>query len=399
MKFVDEATIRVEAGDGGNGVVSFRREKYIPKGGPDGGDGGDGGNVFMIADNNLNTLVDYKFTKFYKAERGQNGMSSDCTGAKGADIILKVPVGTRITDKETGEVLGDLRHEGDLLRVAKGGYHGFGNTHFKSSTNRAPRQKTNGTAGERRILELELLLVADVGLLGLPNAGKSTFIRSVSAARPKVADYPFTTLVPNLGVVKTGDGESFVIADVPGLIEGAAQGAGLGHRFLRHLERCRVLLHLVDAMPVDGSDPVENAKVIEKELQEYAHDLYEKPRWLVVNKVDLLEGGEQEAQELIEKISNSLETKPERTFIISALQKQYTNELTHALQQLVDEVKQAELDAENNKDKNAADDFVWTEGAKHLKDPVNGASLDGMDDDFDDFYDDEDDGVEIVYQK
>lgn len=399
MKFVDEATIRVEAGDGGNGVVSFRREKYIPKGGPDGGDGGDGGNVFMIADNNLNTLVDYKFTKFYKAERGQNGMSSDCTGAKGADIILKVPVGTRITDKETGEVLGDLRHEGDLLRVAKGGYHGFGNTHFKSSTNRAPRQKTNGTPGERRILELELLLVADVGLLGLPNAGKSTFIRSVSAARPKVADYPFTTLVPNLGVVKTGDGESFVIADVPGLIEGAAQGAGLGHRFLRHLERCRVLLHLVDAMPVDGSDPVENAKVIEKELQEYAHDLYEKPRWLVVNKVDLLEGGEQEAQELIEKISNSLETKPERTFIISALQKQYTNELTYALQQLVDEVKQAELDAENNKDKNAADDFVWTEGAKHLKDPVNGASLDGMDDDFDDFYDDEDDGVEIVYQK
>lgn len=399
MKFVDEATIRVEAGDGGNGVVSFRREKYIPKGGPDGGDGGDGGNVFMIADNNLNTLVDYKFTKFYKAERGQNGMSSDCTGAKGADIILKVPIGTRITDKETGEVLGDLRHEGDLLRVAKGGHHGFGNTHFKSSTNRAPRQKTNGTPGERRILELELLLVADVGLLGLPNAGKSTFIRSVSAARPKVADYPFTTLVPNLGVVKTGDGESFVIADVPGLIEGAAQGAGLGHRFLRHLERCRVLLHLVDAMPVDGSDPVENAKVIEKELQEYAHDLYEKPRWLVVNKVDLLEGGEQEAQELIEKISNSLETKPERTFIISALQKQYTNELTHALQQLVDEVKQAELDAENNKDKNAADDFVWTEGAKHLKDPVNGASLDGMDDDFDDFYDDEDDGVEIVYQK
>ena len=399
MKFVDEATIRVEAGDGGNGVVSFRREKYIPKGGPDGGDGGDGGNVFMIADNNLNTLVDYKFTKFYKAERGQNGMSSDCTGAKGADIILKVPVGTRITDKETGEVLGDLRHEGDLLRVVKGGHHGFGNTHFKSSTNRAPRQKTNGTPGERRILELELLLVADVGLLGLPNAGKSTFIRSVSAARPKVADYPFTTLVPNLGVVKTGDGESFVIADVPGLIEGAAQGAGLGHRFLRHLERCRVLLHLVDAMPVDGSDPVENAKVIEKELQEYAHDLYEKPRWLVVNKVDLLEGGEQEAQELIEKISNSLETKPERTFIISALQKQYTNELTHALQQLVDEVKQAELDAENNKDKNAADDFVWTEGAKHLKDPVNGASLDGMDDDFDDFYDDEDDGVEIVYQK
>lgn len=399
MKFVDEATIRVEAGDGGNGVVSFRREKYIPKGGPDGGDGGDGGNVFMIADTNLNTLVDYKFTKFYKAERGQNGMSADCTGAKGSDIVLKVPVGTRITDKETGEVLGDLRNEGEILRVAKGGRHGFGNTHFKSSTNRAPRQKTNGTPGERRILELELLLVADVGLLGLPNAGKSTFIRSVSAARPKVADYPFTTLVPNLGVVKTGDGESFVIADVPGLIEGAAQGAGLGHRFLRHLERCRVLLHLVDALPVDGSDPLENARVIENELKEYAHDLYEKPRWLVVNKVDLLEGGESEAQELIERISNALETKPERTFVISALQKQYTNELTYALQELVDSVKQAEKEALENKDKNAADDFVWTEGAKNLKDPVNGAALDDMDDDFDDFFDDEDSGVEIVYQK
>lgn len=402
MKFVDEATIRVEAGDGGNGVVSFRREKYIPKGGPDGGDGGDGGSVFMLADTNLNTLVDYKFTKFYKAERGQNGMSADCTGAKGADIILKVPVGTRITDKETGEVLGDLRKEGDLLRVAKGGRHGFGNTHFKSSTNRAPRQKTNGTPGERRILELELLLVADVGLLGLPNAGKSTFIRSVSAARPKVADYPFTTLVPNLGVVKTGEGESFVIADIPGLIEGAAQGAGLGHRFLRHLERCRVLLHLVDALPVDSSDPVTNAQVIEKELKEYAHDLYEKPRWLVLNKVDLLPGGEDEAKELLEKIAAGLETKPERTFIISALQKQHTNELTYALQELVDSVKAQEQEQEAAGDAAAqqADKFVWTEGAKDLKDPVNGAKVKGdFDDDDDDFFTTEEEGVEIVYQK
>lgn len=398
MKFVDEATIRVEAGDGGNGVVSFRREKYVPKGGPDGGDGGDGGSVFLLADTNLNTLVDYKFTKFYKAERGQNGMSSDCTGAKGQDIILKVPVGTRVTDKETGEVLGDLRKEGDLLRVAKGGFHGFGNTHFKSPTNRAPRQKTNGTPGERRILELELLLVADVGLLGLPNAGKSTFIRSVSAAKPKVADYPFTTLIPNLGVVKTGNGESFVIADVPGLIEGAAQGAGLGHRFLRHLERCRVLLHLVDAMPVDESDPVANAQIIEKELKEYAHDLYEKPRWLVINKVDLLEGGEQEAQELIEKISNALETKPERTFVISALQSQHTKELTYALQELVDQVKQAEKEAEQAP---KAENFVWTEGEKNLRDPVTGAAFDPNADEFadDDFFDDEEDGVEIIYQK
>lgn len=404
MKFVDEATIRVEAGDGGNGVVSFRREKYIPKGGPDGGDGGDGGNVFLLADTNLNTLVDYKFTKFYQAGRGQNGMSSDCTGAKGQDIILKVPVGTRVTDKETGEVLGDLRKEGELLRVAKGGRHGFGNTHFKSSTNRAPRQKTNGTPGERRILELELLLVADVGLLGLPNAGKSTFIRSVSAARPKVADYPFTTLVPSLGVVKTGDGESFVIADVPGLIEGAAQGAGLGHRFLRHLERCRVLLHLVDANPVDGSDPVTNAQVIEKELKEYAHDLYEKPRWLVLNKVDLLEGGEAEGQELLQKIAAGLETAPERTFIISALQKQKTNELTYALQELVDNVKQAEREAEAAAAASGkkAESFVWTEGEQNLKDPVNGAQFSGepeLDDEDDDFFLDEEEGVEIVYQK
>ena len=404
MKFVDEATIRVEAGDGGNGVVSFRREKYIPKGGPDGGDGGDGGNGFLLADTNLNTLVDYKVTKFYQAGRGQNGMSSDCTGAKGQDIILKVPVGTRVTDKETGEVLGDLRKEGELLRVAKGGRHGFGNTHFKSSTNRAPRQKTNGTPGERRILELELLLVADVGLLGLPNAGKSTFIRSVSAARPKVADYPFTTLVPNLGVVKTGDGESFVIADVPGLIEGAAQGAGLGHRFLRHLERCRVLLHLVDANPVDGSDPVTNAQVIEKELKEYAHDLYEKPRWLVLNKVDLLEGGEAEGQELLQKIAAGLETAPERTFIISALQKQKTNELTYALQELVDNVKQAEREAEAAAAASGkkAESFVWTEGEQNLKDPVNGAQFSGepeLDDEDDDFFLDEEEGVEIVYQK
>ena len=238
MKFVDEATIRVEAGDGGNGCVSFRREKYVPRGGPDGGDGGDGGNVFVVTDSNLNTLVDYRFTKFYKAERGQNGMSSDCTGARGQDIYLKVPVGTRITDAETAEVLGDLRKENEVLCVARGGRHGYGNTHFKSPTNRAPRQKTNGTPVERRILDLELLLVADVGLLGLPNAGKSTFIRAVSAARPKVADYPFTTLVPNLGVVKTGNGESFVIADVPGLIEGASEGAGLGHRFLQPPHSC-----------------------------------------------------------------------------------------------------------------------------------------------------------------
>lgn len=388
MKFVDEATIRVEAGDGGNGCVSFRREKYIPRGGPDGGDGGDGGHVFLHADNNLNTLVDFKFTKFYKAGRGENGSSADCTGARGEDIILKVPVGTRVTDAETAEVLGDLRQEGDVLCVARGGRHGYGNTHFKSSTNRAPRQKTNGTPGERRVLELELLLVADVGLLGMPNAGKSTFIRSVSAARPKVADYPFTTLVPNLGVVKTSQGESFVIADVPGLIEGASEGAGLGHRFLRHLERCRVLLHLVDIMPVDGSDPCENAKIIEQELKQYAHDLYEKPRYLVVNKIDLV--SEDEAKERAKAIADSLEVKPEKIFMISALNKSNLNELLHEVQDLVDTMKQEEIEKQNQKDdvESQSQNFVWTE--PEVK--VNPHFTD-EDDDFDD-----DDGPEFIYR-
>lgn len=380
MKFVDEATIRVEAGDGGNGCVSFRREKYVPRGGPDGGDGGNGGNVYIIADNNLNTLVDYKFTKFYKAERGENGSSADCTGAKGADITLKVPVGTRVSDEQTGEVLGDLRKVGDQICVARGGRRGFGNTHFKSPTNRAPRQKTNGTPGERRVLILELLLVADVGLVGLPNAGKSTFIRSVSAAKPKVADYPFTTLVPNLGVVTTGQGESFVIADVPGLIEGASEGAGLGHRFLKHLERCRVLLHLVDMAPADGSDVVKNVTIIENELKEYAKELYDKPRFLALNKSDLV--SEEEANEYLRQIVDSLEVKPLKTFIISALNKDNINELLYALQALVDEVKQQEaLQGEEEKE------FVWTEGKNEAE---------YLHDDYDPL--DNDDGPEFIYR-
>lgn len=381
MKFVDEATIRVEAGDGGNGCVSFRREKYVPRGGPDGGDGGDGGNVYVVTDSNLNTLVDYRFTKFYKAERGQNGMSSDCTGARGQDIYLKVPVGTRITDAETAEVLGDLRKENEVLCVARGGRHGYGNTHFKSPTNRAPRQKTNGTPGERRILDLELLLVADVGLLGLPNAGKSTFIRAVSAARPKVADYPFTTLVPNLGVVKTGNGESFVIADVPGLIEGASEGAGLGHRFLRHLERCRVLLHLVDAMPVDGSDPARNAQIIEQELKQYAHDLFDKPRYLVLNKADLVSEGE--AQEILSRVVDALEVKPEETFIISALKNENLNSLLHKVQDLVDKVKEKERQSPEKAV--TSEEFVWTEPEKKVV-------LEEGDNDF------EDEGPEFIYR-
>lgn len=384
MKFVDEAVIKVEAGDGGNGVVSFRREKYIPRGGPDGGDGGDGGNVLIMADTNLNTLVDYRFTKFYKAERGENGSSADCTGARGADIILKVPVGTRITDVETGEVLGDLDKEGQMLTAARGGRHGFGNTHFKSSVNRAPRQKTNGTPGERRQLRLELLLVADVGLVGLPNAGKSTFIRAVSAARPKVADYPFTTLVPNLGVVKSGEGESFVIADVPGLIEGASEGAGLGHRFLRHLERCRVLLHLIDVLPPDESDPVRNAQVIEAELKQYAAELYLKPRFIALNKSDLIT--EDEAKALLERVVAGLEVKPERTFIISALNKASVNELVYALQELVDRVKN-EAAAPEDKPVFSDEDFVWTE--PEVRAPKSD----------DDDFDDEDDGPEFIYQR
>lgn len=382
MKFVDEAVIRVEAGDGGNGIVSFRREKYIPRGGPDGGDGGDGGNVYLRADTNLNTLVDFRFTKFYKAERGKNGGTSDCTGAKGEDKVLLVPVGTRVTDVATGEVIGDLRKEGEGLCVARGGRHGYGNTHFKSATNQAPRQKTNGTPGERRQLKLEMLLVSDVGLVGLPNAGKSTFVRSVSAAKPKVADYPFTTLVPSLGVVKTSEGRSFVIEDIPGLIEGASEGAGLGHRFLKHLERCRVLVHLVDVHPVDESDPVENVMIIENEIKQYAHELYNKPRWLVANKVDL--GTEEEARETLDRIIESVEVKPERTFIISGLNKTGVPELLYALQELVDEVK---LKEQQEPEKPKADNFVWTEPEL----PEN-----RFDDDDD--FEDEEDGPEFIYK-
>ncbi len=382
MKFVDEAVIRVEAGDGGNGIVSFRREKYIPRGGPDGGDGGDGGNVYLRADTNLNTLVDFRFTKFYKAERGKNGGTSDCTGAKGEDKVLLVPVGTRVTDVATGEVIGDLRKEGEGLCVARGGRHGYGNTHFKSATNQAPRQKTNGTPGERRQLKLEMLLVSDVGLVGLPNAGKSTFVRSVSAAKPKVADYPFTTLVPSLGVVKTSEGRSFVIEDIPGLIEGASEGAGLGHRFLKHLERCRVLVHLVDVHPVDESDPVDNVMVIENEIKQYAHELYNKPRWLVANKVDL--GTEEEAQETLQRIIDAVEVKPEKTFIISGLNKTGVPELLYALQDLVDEVK---LKEQQEPEKPKAENFVWTEPEL----PEN-----RFDDDDD--FEDEDDGPEFIYK-
>ncbi|WP_367106124.1 Obg family GTPase CgtA [uncultured Psychrobacter sp.] len=286
MRFIDEAVVTVKAGDGGNGIASFRREKYVPRGGPDGGDGGSGGDVYVIADDNTNTLVDYRYTRRYDAGRGENGQSKNCSGKGADDIFLPVPIGTTIIDTETDEVLGDMIEEGQTLLIAKGGDGGLGNTHFKSSTNQAPRKATSGFDGELKVLKFELKVVADVGLVGLPNAGKSTFIRQVSAAKPKVADYPFTTLVPNLGVVDIGRHRSFVMADIPGLIEGASEGAGLGIRFLKHVARTRRLLHLVDVQPIDGSDPVENANIILNELERFSPELANLPQILVLNKID-----------------------------------------------------------------------------------------------------------------
>jgi len=348
MKFFDEARIEVMAGDGGNGAATFRREKYIPKGGPDGGDGGHGGHVFAVADRNINTLVDFRYTRMFRAERGENGGSSDCYGKGGEDIYMRMPVGTIITDTDTGERIADLSHDGKQVLVARGGRGGLGNLHFKSSTNRAPRKKTMGQAGERKSLSLELKVVADVGLLGLPNAGKSTFIRSVSAAKPKVADYPFTTLHPNLGVVRTDAGRSFVIADVPGLIEGAADGAGLGHRFLRHLSRTGVLLHLVDIAPFDPeADPVRDAKAIVAELEKYDPELAAKPRWLVINKIDLVEPEEREA-----RIRAFLDAygEPERWFAIAAINGENTRPLIFALQDYLDSLPKPEYEPDAEED-------------------------------------------------
>jgi GTPase len=289
MKFIDEAKIEVIAGDGGNGVASFCREKFRPFGGPDGGDGGKGGSIWAVADRNINTLVDYRYSKLHKARNGENGRGSDCYGKGADDVLLRMPVGTLITDFNTGEIVADMTDHEQVVLLAKGGEGGWGNIHFKSSTNRAPRQRTDGKEGERRELKLELKVLADVGLLGMPNAGKSTFITAVSNARPKIADYPFTTLHPNLGVVRVSHEKSFVIADIPGLIEGAAEGAGLGHQFLRHLQRTRLLLHIVDLAPFDDSvDPVKEAKAIARELKKYDASLFDKPRWLVLNKFDVI---------------------------------------------------------------------------------------------------------------
>ncbi|MGH8713279.1 MAG: Obg family GTPase CgtA [Casimicrobiaceae bacterium] len=297
MKFIDEARIEVIAGDGGDGAVSFRREKYVPRGGPNGGDGGRGGSIHAVADRNINTLIDYRYARIHRAKRGENGRGADQYGRGAEDIMLRMPVGTVITDAESGELVADLATDGQTALLAKGGQGGLGNLHFKSSTNRAPRQSTPGEQGEQRQLRLELKVLADIGLLGLPNAGKSTLIRAISAARPKVADYPFTTLAPNLGVVRVDDNKSFVVADVPGLIAGAADGAGLGHQFLRHLQRTRLLLHLVDLAPLDGdADPVADARAIVRELERYDRALHDKPRWLVLNKLDLIDPAERDAR-------------------------------------------------------------------------------------------------------
>ena len=335
MKFIDEAVIEVHAGKGGDGVASFRREKFVPRGGPDGGDGGRGGSIHVVADRNINTLIDYRYARIHRAKNGGKGQGSDCFGRSAPDIELRVPVGTVITDHETGEMLVDLAHHGARAVLARGGKGGLGNLHFKSSTNRAPRQFTRGEPGVSRKLKLELKVLADVGLLGLPNAGKSTFIRAVSAARPKVADYPFTTLHPNLGVVRVDERRSFVIADIPGLIEGAAEGAGLGHQFLRHLVRTRLLLHLVDIAPHEESaDPVKDAKAIVAELKKYDVGLFRKPRWLVLNKADLLP--EEARAKMLRSFSRNLGWKG-KSFMISALTGAGCQELVYAVMDHLDE--------------------------------------------------------------
>lgn len=335
MKFVDEVRISVQAGKGGDGCLSFRREKFIRFGGPNGGDGGDGGSIFLEADPSLNTLIDYRFHRQFKAKNGQMGMGSECTGKSGDDLILKVPVGTVVWDSDTNEQIGDLIHPKDRLLVAQGGFHGLGNVRFKSSRNQAPRQTTKGKPGESRNLSLELKLLADVGLLGLPNAGKSTFIRSVSAATPKVADYPFTTLHPHLGVVKISQGQSFVIADIPGVIEGASEGAGLGIRFLKHLARTRLILHIVDCAPIDGSDPALNAIKIMHELEKYSPELAEKERWLVINKMDLID--EQERKLLCQKIIKEMQWEGP-VFQISGAERIGTQDLCYAIMKRLEEM-------------------------------------------------------------
>lgn len=404
MKFVDEVSIFVKAGDGGNGMMAFRREKFIEKGGPNGGDGGDGGSVYIEAQANLNTLVDYRYTRRFQAQNGEKGGSTDCTGAKGEDLILPVPIGTTVIDAGTQEVIGDLTRAGQRLLVAQGGWHGLGNTRFKSSTNRAPRQTTPGKPGDARDLKLELKVLADVGLLGLPNAGKSTFIRSVSAAKPKVADYPFTTLVPNLGVVSVDRYKSFVIADIPGLIEGASHGAGLGIRFLKHLSRTRLLLHLVDMAPLDLTDPAESAATIIDELTKFSPSLAERERWLVLNKADQILDEEQEARiaEIVERIEWA-----GPVYVISALARQGTEKLCYDIMDFLEAraeriqenpeyaAELAELDTRIEDEARAQLQALDDKRALRR----SGVKAVGEVDEDDSFWDEEDeeDGPEIIY--
>lgn len=403
MRFVDEAVITVEAGDGGNGVASFRREKFVPFGGPDGGDGGRGGSIYIQADDDTSTLVDYRYTRKFRAERGKNGAGANCTGRGGEDVVLKVPVGTTIVDTDSGDIIGDLVEDGQRVMVASGGEGGLGNTHFKSSINRAPRKCTTGTKGEFREIRLELKVLADVGLLGMPNAGKSTFIRAVSAAKPKVADYPFTTMVPNLGVVDADRHRSFVMADIPGLIEGAAEGAGLGIRFLKHLARTRILLHIIDVQPIDGSDPAHNAKAIMNELAKFSPTLAKLPIVLVLNKLDQI--AEESREEWCQHILDELQwTGP--VFKTSGLLEEGTKEVVYYLmdqieQQREREVEDPEYAAEVRafREQLEAETREQTIAAKEAYRAMRKAQrLESMMDDDDDFDDDEDDGdVESIY--
>ncbi len=403
MKFVDEVSIHVKAGDGGNGLMSFRREKFIEKGGPNGGDGGDGGSVYMEADENLNTLVDYRYTRRFDAQRGENGGSKDCTGHKGEDLVLPVPIGTTVIDASTQEIIGDLTRPGQRLLVAQGGWHGLGNSRFKSSTNRAPRQTTPGKPGEARDLKLELKVLADVGLLGLPNAGKSTFIRAVSAAKPKVADYPFTTLVPNLGVVSVGRYKSFVVADIPGLIEGASDGAGLGIRFLKHLARTRLLLHLVDMAPLDESDPAVAAETIIHELSKFSPALAERDRWLVLNKVDQIYDEEREAR--VQDVVRRLDWNGP-VFVISALEREGTEALSQEIMRYLDErslriaEEPAYAEALAELDQRIEDEARARLQALDDQRALRRSGVKSVDDvsdeEFDDYEEDED-GPEIIY--
>ncbi|WP_337080733.1 Obg family GTPase CgtA [Acinetobacter pittii] len=403
MRFVDEAVITVEAGDGGNGVASFRREKFVPFGGPDGGDGGRGGSIYIQADDDTSTLVDYRYTRKFRAERGKNGAGANCTGRGGEDVVLKVPVGTTIVDTDSGDIIGDLVEDGQRILVAGGGEGGLGNTHFKSSTNRAPRKCTTGTKGEFREIRLELKVLADVGLLGMPNAGKSTFIRAVSAAKPKVADYPFTTMVPNLGVVDADRHRSFVMADIPGLIEGAAEGAGLGIRFLKHLARTRILLHIIDVQPIDGSDPVHNAKAIMNELAKFSPTLAKLPVVLVLNKLDQI--AEESREEWCQHILDELEwTGP--VFKTSGLLSEGTKEVVYYLMDQIEQQREREVeDPEYAAEVRAFREQLEVEtreqtiAAKEAYRAMRRAQrLESMMDDDDDFDDDEDDNdVEVIY--